>query len=111
MGNPRGNPGNKGGRRSGHGTDVKIALFKNIAWDFVLEECQHKTNGKKNIAKYIKMFANKLMPQVIEGSGEKGAIVVEIKDAKYASIVQRESNALKSGAGSILAASSEESVD
>lgn len=72
-----GNPGNKGGGRPGYGIELKITRFKNIAWDFIIKECEEKP---EEIKEYIKLFASRLMPQEIKGSGENGEI--EIKIAK-----------------------------
>lgn len=73
--------GNKGGGRK-KVADIQITIFKNVAWDKIVERV---TNKNKDVAEkwldiYIPMFANKLMPQTIEGKGEDGEIVLKIVD-------------------------------
>lgn len=86
-----GNPGNKGGGRPKE-HDAQIRKFKGVAWDLIIKRCTDRNQEKseKWLDVYIPMFASKLMPQEIAGTGENGAILMEIKDSQYANIVKRE---------------------
>ena len=69
--------GTKTSGRTGYGIDVKIGRFKNLAWDFILEECKNKDK----LREYIRLFGNRLIPQSIEGTAEGGAIKIVIDSA------------------------------
>ena len=70
------------GRRSL--SDAKIQRFKGIAWDLIVKRCTEKDKTKREewIDKYITMFANKMMPQQVEGIGGEGEIKIDISIQK-----------------------------
>ena len=71
-----GNPGNKGGGRYKE-HDKKIRQFKGAAWDLIVKRSTTGPKKKREewLDKYIPMFANRLIPQTIEGPGKDGAFV------------------------------------
>ena len=72
----KGKIGNKGGGRE-KVADAQIQRFKGLAWELIVERCTRKNKDEANkwIDKYTQMFANKMMPQQVEGTGENGAFV------------------------------------
>lgn len=74
--------GNAGGGRRKEADD-KIQKFKRVAWDLIVKRCTDKKKGEEWLDKYIPMFANKLMPQQVEGTGPNGefkAVLVKFLD-------------------------------
>ncbi len=69
-------PGLKGkSGRKGYGLELKVAELRGTLLLAVLEDC--KKNPDKKLY-WAEKFVNRLMPQMVEGTGEKGAIVIKI---------------------------------
>lgn len=69
--------GNKGGGRNGHGIDVKVAELKGTLLLAVLEDC--KKNPIRKLF-WAEKFVNRLMPQTLEGSGDKGEFIFKFEN-------------------------------
>ena len=76
-----GKMGNKGGGRYKE-SDQQIQIFKGLAWKLINKRCTNKNEAtaEKWIDKYTTMFANKLMPQQVEGSGNNGAFIFKFEE-------------------------------
>ena len=90
-----------GTAKSGRKTlsDDKIQQFKGIAWSLIIDRCTRKNDEEREkwVDKYTTMFSGRMMPQQIEGTGDNGAIVVELRGEQYGSIVRRENNKIIAG--------------
>ncbi len=84
----------KGAGAPGYGLGEKISKLKGTLLLAVLEDCEKHPERKLF---WAEKFVNRLMPNEIAGTGSNRAIVLEIKDSKYAEIIRREASCNSKG--------------
>ena len=84
-----------GNANSGRGTDTQnIARFKKIAWQKICDRCTDKNPkvADEYLDKYITLFASKMMPTTVEGTGKNGEIRIKIESELLNKYVNRNSS-------------------